>query len=43
MGIIELFLLAFLTAAWIRLGIMLSKWKKEDERKEDLYEKNNNH
>ena len=32
MGIIGLILLAFLTILWVGLGIMLSKWKKEDEK-----------
>lgn len=33
MGIIGLLLLAFLTIVWVGLGIMLSKWKKQDEEK----------
>lgn len=33
MGIIGLLLLAFLTIVWIGLGIMLNKWKKQDEEK----------
>ena len=33
MGIIGLLLLFFLTIAWIGLGIMLNKWKKQDEEK----------
>lgn len=33
MGIIGLLLLVFLTIVWVGLGIMLSKWKKQDEEK----------
>lgn len=33
MGIIGLILLALLTVIWIGLGIMLSKWEKQDEEK----------
>lgn len=33
----------YLAFVWIFLAIQMNKWEKEDERKEDLYEKNNNH